>query len=138
MLKNSIELEAPHLTATLAAMRNSQLDAVPPACDSVIAQNVAKGRSRRARNASFRTLRILLCWRIMIEITKPLAVSQLTAAKLLEIDRRKIAAAVRNGELPSFQNGVAVRIAVTDLEAWLRSWPRPKARKPRAKKGINQ
>ncbi|QPF91473.1 helix-turn-helix domain-containing protein [Bradyrhizobium commune] len=72
---------------------------------------------------------------IMIEnAIKPIAVSQEMAAKLLDIDRRKISRAVRNGELTPHQNGASVRLLVSDIEAWIRTWPQPAPRKPRARK----
>lgn len=75
---------------------------------------------------------------IMIEnAIKPIAVSAETASRLLDLDRRKIARAVRSGELKTYQNGKSVRLIVSDIEAWIRdTWPQPKPRKPRAKKEI--
>lgn len=68
---------------------------------------------------------------------KPIAVSVETASRLLDLDRRKIARAVRSGELKTYQNGKSVRLIVSEIEAWIRdTWPQPKPRKPRAKKEI--
>ncbi|MFC4918887.1 MULTISPECIES: helix-turn-helix domain-containing protein [Bradyrhizobium] len=65
---------------------------------------------------------------------KPIAVSQEAAADLLGIDRRKIAQAVKSRELISHQNGAAVRLLVSDIEQWVRSWPEPQSRRARARK----
>ncbi|MET4216951.1 excisionase family DNA binding protein [Bradyrhizobium sp. LB14.3] len=69
--------------------------------------------------------------------TKPIAVSQQTASKLLDIDRRKIAHAIKSRELLTYQLGASVRLLVSDLEAWVRTWPQPRRRKPRAPKDGN-
>lgn len=75
---------------------------------------------------------------IMIEnAIKPIAVSVETASRLLDLDRRKIARAVRSGELKTYQNGKSVRLIVSDIESWIRTtWPRPRPRKLRARKEI--
>ncbi|MBR0989127.1 helix-turn-helix domain-containing protein [Bradyrhizobium japonicum] len=67
---------------------------------------------------------------------KPLAVSAAVAAKMLDIDVIKIHAAVRADELRAYRNGVTVRILLTDVEAWVRSWPAPKRRTRRTKKEL--
>lgn len=69
--------------------------------------------------------------------TKPIAVSVEAASRLLDLDRRKIAGAVRSGELKTYQNGKSVRLIVSDIESWIRdTWPQPRPRKPRARKEI--
>ncbi|WP_369726576.1 hypothetical protein AB8Z38_22965 [Bradyrhizobium sp. LLZ17] len=52
---------------------------------------------------------------------------------MLRINRRKITAAVRSGELPLHQlpGSHASRILVSALEDWVKSWPR----KPRTRSG---
>lgn len=70
--------------------------------------------------------------------TNPIAVSVETASRLLDLDRRKIARAVRSGELNTYQNGKSVRLIVSDIEAWIRdTWPQPKPRKTRARKEVS-
>ncbi|MET4290931.1 excisionase family DNA binding protein [Bradyrhizobium sp. LB8.2] len=60
-----------------------------------------------------------------------IAVSPVQAAKLLGIDARHIANAVRSQELPAHQRGQAVRVTLHQLEQWIESWPHPKRRQRR-------
>lgn len=71
--------------------------------------------------------------------TERLALSQSEAARVLGVDRAKIAAAVRDGTLAlrRVPGGVAARIAVTDLLAWFTSWERKPAGRPRKKDVTN-
>ena len=72
-------------------------------------------------------------------LTDRLALSQSEAARVLGVDRAKIAAAVRNGALAlrRVPGGVAARITVTDLLAWFASWERKPAGRPRKKDVTN-
>jgi hypothetical protein len=65
--------------------------------------------------------------------TDRLAVSQVEAARMLGVNRAKIAAAVGSGALTvrKVPGGMASRIAVADLLAWFSSWERKPVGRPR-------
>ncbi|AWO88240.1 helix-turn-helix domain-containing protein [Bradyrhizobium diazoefficiens] len=71
---------------------------------------------------------ILLGMKIDPQNLPIVAVSSVQAAKLLSVDARHVANAVRSGELPAHQRGQAVRITLRELERWVESWPQPKRR----------
>ncbi|MET4045343.1 hypothetical protein ABIC03_007075 [Bradyrhizobium sp. RT6a] len=68
-----------------------------------------------------------------------LAVSQAEAARILGVNRRKIAAAVRSGALTirRVPDGIASRIALADLLDWFGSWERKPTGRPRKKENTN-
>jgi excisionase family DNA binding protein len=55
----------------------------------------------------------------------PIALSADAAAEALQVPRRAIADAIKSAELPAYAGpGRRIRITVTDLVAWVQTWPR--------------
>jgi hypothetical protein len=59
-----------------------------------------------------------------------LALSPAATATALCIQPSQVYDAIEKGKLQIFQIGIKRRILVSDIEAWVRSWPKP-ARKKR-------
>jgi hypothetical protein len=54
----------------------------------------------------------------------PIALSATALARALQIRPEKVLGAIRDLELPAYQNGKARRVLVVDAVAWVRTWKR--------------
>jgi len=62
-----------------------------------------------------------------------IAVSPRQAATMLGIEARAVDGAVRSRELPAHKRGRAVKILLSELEAWVKGWPHPQPHTRRKK-----
>ncbi len=70
----------------------------------------------------------------MPKASKPLvflALSPFGVANALGIRPEAVNEALRNGKLTAYTNGIRVRILCSEVERWVKTWPKKSYRKPK-------